>query len=285
MILLENKITKIQIQKRKKDRVNIYLDGEYSFSCSCELVYKKNLESGKKVDGKVLNEIAEEDNYICAKNYALKVIERFFKTEKQMYTKLKSKEYDEKTIARVMIFLKEYKFVDDFKYVNMYVGEKIKKQGNKKIKYDLIKKGIAEQLINDTLKNIDDGVQIEACENLAKNKFVVLNRTENVPIKIYTKLVSYLLRIGYTSDIAKKTVEKIFKEQNINRYDNINRSTNLKDTNKKDIKVLAEKRYNVLMKMESDKKKINLKLWNYLLRRGYKNEEIKKVLKEVESED
>ncbi|MDD3224635.1 MAG: recombination regulator RecX [Clostridium sp.] len=282
---MENKITKIQIQKRKKDRVNIYLDGEYSFSCSCELVYKKSLESGKKIDGKVLNEIAEEDNYICAKNYALRVIERFFKTEKQMYTKLKSKEYDEKTIARVMAFLKEYKFVDDFKYVNIYVGEKIKKQGNKKIKYDLIKKGIAEKLINDTLKNIDDDVQIEACENLAKKKFVVLNRTENVPIKIYTKLISYLLRIGYTSDIAKKTVEKIFKEQNINRYDNINRSTNLKDANKKDIKVLAEKRYNVLMKMENDKKKINLKLWNYLLRRGYKNEEIKKVLKEVESED
>lgn len=282
MILLENKITKIEIQKRKKDRVNVYLDGEYSFSCSCELVYKKSLQSGKKIDGELLNEIAQEDNYICAKNYALKVVERFFKTENQMYDKLKNKEYDEKTIARVMAFLKEYKFVDDVKYVKMYLGEKIKKQGKKKIKYDLIKKGIAQELIDDTLKNIGDDVQIEACENTARNKFKVLNRTENVPRKIYTKLISYLYRSGYTSEIAKKAAEKIFKEQNINIYDNVN--TSGKEANKKDIKILARKRYNVLVKMESDKKKINLKLWNYLLRRGYTSEEIKKVLKEVESE-
>jgi regulatory protein len=34
------KITKIEIQKRNKERVNLFLDGEYAFSISAELVYK-----------------------------------------------------------------------------------------------------------------------------------------------------------------------------------------------------------------------------------------------------
>ena len=39
-----NIITKIEVRKRNKERVNIYIDEEYAFSISAELVYKENLK-------------------------------------------------------------------------------------------------------------------------------------------------------------------------------------------------------------------------------------------------
>ena len=39
-----NIITKIELGKRNKERVNIYIDNEYAFSISAELVYKENLK-------------------------------------------------------------------------------------------------------------------------------------------------------------------------------------------------------------------------------------------------
>ena len=41
------KITKIEIQKRNKERVNLFLDDEYAFSLSTELVYKEGLKTNE----------------------------------------------------------------------------------------------------------------------------------------------------------------------------------------------------------------------------------------------
>ena len=81
---MSNIITKIEIQKRNKDRVNIYLNGEFAFACSSELVYYHNLKNGMVVDLKKLSEIVEEDNYIKGKNSALKILEKSFKTERNV---------------------------------------------------------------------------------------------------------------------------------------------------------------------------------------------------------
>ena len=74
-----NIITKMEISKRNKERINIYIDEEYAFSISAELVYKENLKVKDKVDVQLLKKLSDEDNYIKCKNTALKIIERTYK--------------------------------------------------------------------------------------------------------------------------------------------------------------------------------------------------------------
>ena len=88
-------ITKIEIQKRNKERVNIYLDDEYAFSISAELVYKENLRVKDVVDTEKLKSVADKESYIRCKNSALKIIERSYKTEKEVVEKLQMKGYEE----------------------------------------------------------------------------------------------------------------------------------------------------------------------------------------------
>ena len=83
-----NIITKMEISKRNKERINIYIDEEYAFSISAELVYKENLKVKDKVDVQLLKKLSDEDNYIKCKNAAIKIIERSYKSEKEIKDKL-----------------------------------------------------------------------------------------------------------------------------------------------------------------------------------------------------
>ncbi|MCD3298125.1 recombination regulator RecX, partial [Clostridium botulinum C/D] len=46
---MERLITKIEIGKKNKNRVNIYLDEEFAFACSADLVYYYKLAKGTRI--------------------------------------------------------------------------------------------------------------------------------------------------------------------------------------------------------------------------------------------
>lgn len=119
-----NIITKIEVQKRNKDRVNIYIDEEYAFSVSAELVYKENLKVKTVVEYEQLKRVIDEENYMKCKNSALKIIERNYKTKKEIEDKLLQKGYDQKSIDRAIDFLQEYKLQDDNSYTKMYISDR-----------------------------------------------------------------------------------------------------------------------------------------------------------------
>ena len=43
-------ITKIEIQKNNKDRVNIYMNDEFAFACDAALVYIHNITKGATIE-------------------------------------------------------------------------------------------------------------------------------------------------------------------------------------------------------------------------------------------
>ena len=57
------KITRIEVQKRNKQRFNIYIDEVYAFSVNGELVYKEKLIVNEEVDEERLHNIAKKKIY------------------------------------------------------------------------------------------------------------------------------------------------------------------------------------------------------------------------------
>jgi regulatory protein len=209
---LNNLISKIEVQKKNKDRVNVYIDGEYAFPCNSEIIFRHNIKIGQIVDADNLQEIVDMDNYIKCKNAALRIIEKTYKTQKQIYDKLIMKEYDKKTIEKVLDFLKEYNLLDDEKYAEAYIKDKIKDQGKNKIKYTLIGRGISEDIIVEKLGLIDIDKEEQVATSLAEKKYIILVKSENDSKKIYKKLGDYLIRKGYKFQLIKTVLNKILKD-------------------------------------------------------------------------
>ncbi|MBU3111857.1 recombination regulator RecX [Clostridium lacusfryxellense] len=279
--MLNNVITKIEFQKKNKRRVNIFMDDEYAFACDAELVYIHNITKGRVMDKESLENIVNEDNYIKGKTCALHFLERSHKSTKQVVDKLAMKEYDEKTIDRVIRFLNDYDFIDDKKFVDMFINEKINSAGKNKIKFDLLKKLIPKELVQEGLSTITNEQQLEVALKLGQKKNDTLSKSERDVNKIHKKLSDYLLRSGYDYDIIKQVLNEINKN-NIDEESFEDVPT--VDTSEQDFQnmyELASKRYNILIKSETNRAKLYKKLGDYLLRRGFKWENIKKALKEL----
>jgi len=259
------------------------MDDEYAFACDAELVYIHNITKGRAMDKVDLENIVNEDNYIKGKTCALHFLERSSKSTKQVVDKLTIKEFDIKTIDRVLEFLKEYDFIDDKRFIQLFIKEKINSCGKNKIKFTLLKKSLPKELINDALSTITEEQQLEVAYELGVKKIVILSKSEKDKRKLYKKLSDYLARMGYDYGIIKEVLAKITKDEDENIYDSEKEITPEDDSKEEYIKLyeLASKRYNILIKSEPVKIKLYKKLGDYLLRRGFRWEQIKKVLKSL----
>lgn len=275
-------ITKIEAQKKKENRVNIFINGEFAFGCSSELVYYHNLSKGKEVDIEELKKVITEDNYLTAKSKALKYIERALKSEFQVREFLQKKEYEDNVIDRVIEFLKEYKFIDDEYYSKAFVTQNIRIEGKGNIRYKLAKKGISEDRINNILNEISSSDEEAVALKLAEKKLNIIYKSEKNTNKVKSKLNTFLISKGYSFDIIKSVVNKleIKEEENFE----ILSEGNLEEENEirqNELFNLAEKRYERLSKSEGDSLKKKKKLQDFLLRKGYSYSDIKVVLNKV----
>lgn len=210
-----NIITKIEVGKRNKERVNIYIDNEYAFSISAELVYKENIKVKDEINVERLKKLADEDNYIKCKNSALKIIERTYKSEKELRDKLVLKGYDDHIIKQTINFLREYNLLNDTNYAKMYVKDRSRNQGKNKIKYKLIQKGIDENIIEEELNKIDKDEIKKVVYEMALKKYRVLSKRENDNYKLTQKLYRFLMGKGYDYDLIKDVVKSIVKSEDL----------------------------------------------------------------------
>lgn len=210
---MNKKITNIEVGKRNKDRVNIYLDEEYAFSCSAELVYKYNLKKDTIIEDENIANIIKNDNIMKCRNSALRIVERTCKTEDEIREKLILKEYDDYSINETINFLKEYSFIDDEKYANAYVKDRMKREGKNKIKYSLKKKGIDEEQIERAISNIDANEEEEIARELAVKKYNILSKREADKLKLKQKLTRFLISKGYNYELTNKVINSIINEE------------------------------------------------------------------------
>ncbi|MGG7160563.1 recombination regulator RecX [Clostridium baratii] len=205
-----SKITKIETGKRNKERVNVYIDDEYAFSINMELVYKFGLKVNEEVNKEKLIEISKSENLSKCKESALRTIERSYKTEKEIRDKLLAKEFDIETVDSTINFLIEYGFIDDSKFVSMYIKDRIRTQGRNKIRYSLISKGVNKLLIEEVFSTLDRDDEMERAIILCEKKYLNISKREDDDFKIKNKLTRYLLGRGYDYDIAKEVIKEVF---------------------------------------------------------------------------
>ncbi len=140
-----SKITQITIQEKNKERCNIFLDGEYSFSASLELVLKYRLKVGTELDEKQIEEISFNEQKREALNKAVSYVSKTIKTRRQIITYLYGKGYASSIVNFVIEKLQEYSYVNDVDYARQYIESCSSNQGKRLIEYKLISKGVSKE--------------------------------------------------------------------------------------------------------------------------------------------
>ncbi len=231
--------------------------------------YNEGIRRGEKLSSAQVKRIENNEEKVRAYQGCLRRIATKDRTEKEINDWLSKKtECDEETKQSIIKSLKEKGFIDDENYCETYISSmRLSLFGKERIRRELIKKGIANDLIDKCLEKQPDDFE-QAKEYAMKVQSSL--KKDSVRLK-KRKIKTKLIQRGYASDIADDIVNELdFKNDELN--ENINLSKCAKKARKR-----YEKKYHG--------SELRNAIYRYCASQGYKSEEIYVILDEMEWDD
>ncbi len=193
----------------KGDRYSIYIDYVFNGTLEAEILVKYKLKTGDEIDEENLKQIKLENGKLSAFERAVGYVEKCLKTEKQMRTYLKEKGFLQESIDDAIGKLKEYGYVDDVVYAENYIKTYKNKKGKIKLKFDLLSKGVSNQIIEEALEEfVEDDEQQQACESLLK-KYI---KNKKADPKLKSKAYAHLFSKGFSGEIITGALNNVLSE-------------------------------------------------------------------------
>ncbi|MCK4576235.1 RecX family transcriptional regulator [candidate division WOR-3 bacterium] len=205
------KITKIESQKKRQNRVSIFLDNTFFCGISQKLLLKLDLYEGKEVDEEEIRGVIEEKETEDAKQKVLRLFNRRIYSEKEIREKLKKKGYEDETIRIVVQDLKEISFINDYSFTKAFVSDRLRlnPKGSFQISYELKQKGINQTIINKVFdeEKVIEGDSDRAFE-IARKRLETLKSIGDKKTK-KRRLYNFLLRRGFSYEVIKGVLDEL----------------------------------------------------------------------------
>lgn len=203
------KITKLEKQKKAKNRYNIYIDGEFFCGLYDDTILKFGIHINEEVTEKEIEEIKGFDEIIYGKNVAYNYLSYRIRSVFELKKKLKEKKISESATEKVLELLEKQKLINDAEFARVLISDKIKRKpvGKKVLRGKLFEKGISKQVGEDALDEVfTEDVEKELALASFMKYLPKLKGKESFERK--RKAFDYLARKGFEFDV----INEILKE-------------------------------------------------------------------------
>ena len=218
------KITDISFQARDNNRVNVSVDGVYSFSLDIAQVTDLNLKVGRELSDGELEELQEESQfgklYMRALEYCLRRPHSVKEVRDYLWRKtqpaLRKRQtgmnnpvvYSERVASRVLRKLQQKAYVDDEAFARWWVENRQLSKGvsRRKLTAELRSKGVHADIIAQTLEKTDRTDEQELRKVIAKKHRRYAGDRQ--------KFVQYLVRQGFSYDGVVSTLNDVEEVNN-----------------------------------------------------------------------
>lgn len=212
------KITALKMQVRDKDRVNVFVDGKYSFSLDITQVAELGIKSGNEYTEEELAELENESQfgklYTRSLEYALirprsqrEMRDYLFRKTRDTPTKMGTmkKGISVELTNRVFDRLLEKGYLNDEKFTRFWVENRNLRKGTslRKLRSELMAKGVDKATIDQVLESSERSDNDELLKVIAKKA---------VRYDDEQKLIAYLMRQGFRYDDIKSALSALEDE-------------------------------------------------------------------------
>lgn len=198
-------ITSIKPQKSKK-RVNIYLDGRFGFGLDLENFVKLNLKIDQELSKEEVKEIIQKSDFSKVLEKLLSFAMLRPRSEKEINDWLRRKKIEKSLYKELFNRLKKYELIDDQKFAKWWIDQRLtfKKKSIKEIKFELLTKGISNEIVNNTFDEFEIDEE-KIAKDLVKSKAYKWKKFDKNIRK--QKMKEFLLRKGFSWNIVSKVVQ------------------------------------------------------------------------------
>ncbi|MCA9859328.1 MAG: RecX family transcriptional regulator [Thermomicrobiales bacterium] len=204
-------VTSIEAQKNSTTRYSIFLDGEFAFGVSRDLLLESGLSKGVFVDRDAIDRILAKDAVDRAVASAMRALEQRMQTRLELRTRLMRKGFESETIDTAMERLSNYGYLNDERFAELWIENRLahRPRGRRMLEQELRQKGIDRQIIQETVANMEIDDRSAAIELATKR----LRSVQGLPAaEQKKKLTGILARKGFDFGTIRFTLETVLEE-------------------------------------------------------------------------
>jgi len=206
-------ITALEPQRRS-GRVNVFVDGEFALGLHNSVAEDQGLRIGLEISAEDLQAASKDEERRRAVANAVRMLESRSRSKQEIESRLLERAYSTEVIEAVLGQLTRAGLVDDPAFAKEWVGARSRAKepiGRIRLKYELKLKGIAPELAEQALGDVDEADELAQAIRAA--------RRHTRPYAGYTgwmaekqRLAGYLQRRGYGWDITHAVLREVIGE-------------------------------------------------------------------------
>lgn len=203
-------ITAIKVNKKRPNRRSIFIDGQFAFTVSEGIFFQHNLEEGGEFSDKQIKELTTADEFDKAKQAAVNLLSYRPRSIKEVSNRLVHKGWNKDLADRVTGELVDKGYLNDEEFAAIFARDRAKNKclGPVALKSELIKTGVAQKIIEQTIEAVYSKYPAdELIQRLMKKRGIDLD----VPLvkKEKQRFINLLKRKGFTWDQMESVVRNL----------------------------------------------------------------------------
>ena len=213
--MTDRTITALRFQKRNKERVNLFLDGEYAFPLPA--VEAAQLSIGQQLTEQAIEALKAVDLRSRGYNRSLRFLavrprsQLEVRRNLQAYRPRDGRRLSASQIASIIASLKERQYLDDREFARFWVEQRnqFRPVAPRALRYELRQKGVDDSVAQAVIDELSDASS--ACETAARSRLYRW-REETNPARFRSKMGSFLQRRGFDWEVARDVIDRIWQE-------------------------------------------------------------------------
>ncbi|MFC1914283.1 regulatory protein RecX [Chloroflexota bacterium] len=203
------KITALTQGKRRDKRVNVFLDGKFTFSLNASVATTEALKVGHELTARQEEALVKSDQFQRCFDAAMRYLGYRPHSEAELSGKLRQRNFDDGNITEVIARLKVLGLVDDAAFTKFWKDKRqtFSPRSQWLTKSELRRKGVATEIIDDAADTIDDN---DSAYRAA------MTRVGRLPLSDYQafrrRLGDFLRRRGFSYGVINQTIARIWQE-------------------------------------------------------------------------
>ena len=200
--------TALKFQKKNKDRVNLFLDGEYALAISFETA--TSLRRGQQLSDEQIDQLRQDGEQNRAYHQALHFLGYRPRSRTEVTRRLEKHGHDDALVQSVLGRLVDEGHVDDAEFARFWVENRIRFRPRSvlALRHELRQKGVPRSVIEAAVTDVDE--QSAAWDAIAKKASRWRTLDEH---QFLQKAAAYLSRRGFSYDICRAAAERAWQEQ------------------------------------------------------------------------
>lgn len=201
-------VTGVERQRRRR-RVNLFVDGRFALALGVELAAERDVCVGRAITPDELSALAEEEGRRGGLQSALRLLSHRSRSEQELRERLAQKGFERGIVEATLTRLRELGLVDDSAFARAWTETRqaLRPRSRRLLTTELRRRGVAAETAEQATEGVLDE---EAAYEAARGRLRALAGLEYQAFR--ERLGSFLIRRGFSYDIARGTIERCWRE-------------------------------------------------------------------------